>query len=1438
MAQKLFVGIGIGASRIKVVAVSEDLAPVKVLVRDHCGNPRDVLVEVLGGLDPAEVAGLAVTGREGASLIGGRRVYESEAVEECLHRLGLEADLVVSLGGESFVVYPLGPDGQVLDYVAGNRCAAGTVEFFKQQLGRMGLTIEQAGEIVGQGKVVPLAKRCSVHCKSDCTHSLNKKKCTVADIVRTLCHNMAEKVSALVRATGIEKGRIVVIGGASANPVIIEDIRAFLPQFDVSVPAEATYLEALGAALVAREKPLPVPGRWTDLFRDTGSSFGFLPPLWDYLDRVTFIEGRAGPIRAEARYILGIDGGSTTTKVALVDTDTLEICGSHYTRTNGNPERAMKECLVRLQGQIAAALGERTVDIVGVGTTGSSGEILSVLCQTPWYHNEIIAHAYGASHFCPEVDTIFEIGGQDSKFTSLRAKVAVDFNMNESCSAGTGSFIEETARDDLGVPMEEIAGLALAGRNPPRFSDQCAAFANTDTRKAFQEGASKQDNLAGLVYAIVENYITKVVGQRKIGNHILFQGGTSKNQAIACAFAAKTGKRITVPPHSELMGCFGIALWLREKLATREAEPRAHSIDAILETEVSATREFVCKACENFCTIQNLTIDGKTYPFGGQCSRWENARKKKKTATDELDLVAKRNRMLFREYGVPPDPGANGDRPAIGLQAVFSVYAYYPLYSWFFHELGYTVKFSERVDPLGVQKCQSARCYPYEIAHGTFFDLLSRGVRRVFVPHVVGMPREGVAGSSVSCPIAQAAPYYLAQAFSGSGMTIYDPVIDMTDGLEAAEDAFVELGRRMGHDAAAARRAFRKGCAQQHAFLRAAKDEGRRALARLEQADTVGIVVVGRPYNAFFRVANMGVPRKFASAGCPVIPYEFLPYEDEPCEPTMYWKYGQTILKSMRLVKKHPRLFAVYISNFGCGPDSFIQHFAGRILGEKPHLYLELDSHTADAGIGTRVAAYLDIISGYRRMPGAGAGAGRFARAEFVVKGRRGFVRTSRGELVPLKSPRVTLAFPSMGRYNTEALAAAVRKIGLRAVALPPADERIRAIGKEFTSGKECSPAILTVGSLISYCRERLKKERPDEVLLFFMPTANGPCRFGQYNRYMKMLIEMLRIEDVAVFSPSAEDGYRGLGVSLLVFGWPAIVASTLMADIRAVLNVAAKDRTAALAAFEREWENLLAAFSRGLIATWRALRLAARRLRRLPLKRDPASVPKVLLAGEIFVRCDELSCRGIADDYAREGLMLKRADPTEWVYYTNWQYLRSLAGDEGYPGDFLAWRFFARKLMAAVRRPRRRDWAFVGARLLFGVQRWIERGERRLLAPSGLLVTRQHDVDHIVRRGACFINPALGGEAILSAGSASVMMEHSPEENYCGVVFIGPFNCMPTGVAESVVKPYARKNNIPYLAFETDGGPMPPNFRSQMEVHMLRSRRYANEQLLTRTTP
>ncbi|MGQ9661117.1 MAG: acyl-CoA dehydratase activase [Kiritimatiellia bacterium] len=1440
-ASKLYLGIDIGASRVKVAGLGDGSTLTVLRISEHRGDPVRVLVDMLSEIRPEQVAGIAATGREAAQRLHSWHVVESEALSEGLRVLNLRPQVVISLGGESFVVYPIDEAGEVMDHVTGNRCAAGTVEFFRQQLDRMGLTLEQAMNIAGEGQIVRLSKRCSVHCKSDCTHALNKRTCSVADIVRTLCLNMAEKVAGLVSQAGVRGGRAVVIGGAAANQILVRDLQSFLPEFSLEVPEQAAFFEAFGAAHLARRNSLDGLRDWRELIGPRRPSFARRPPLVRYRERVVFSPPARGKLNPKAQYILGVDGGSTTTKAVLVDLETRRICAGSYTRTLGNPEAAFKRCLAEILAQVRDAGIREPLQIVGVATTGSSGEILSVMCGTPWYHNEIIAHARGATYYFPQVDTILEIGGQDAKFTTLRDGIPIDFVMNESCAAGTGSFIEETARNDLGVEMEQIAPLALRAEGPLMFSDQCTAFANSDIRKAFQEGATREDNLAGLVYSIADNYLKRVVGKRGVGQNVLFQGGTSRNEAVAYALAAGTGKKIVVPPDPELVGCFGIALWLADKLTAGEADFRSFRLEELVERTMSVAHEFTCNACDNRCTIQRISVGGRTYPFGGRCHKWTLVRTSDGKTREGEDFVAKRNSLLYREFGVAPLADENTDRRIVGLLNVFSVCGLYPLYSHFLSELGIRIKLSERVIPEGVRRCQSAQCFPYEIAHGTLEDLIREGLREIFVPHVVSEPAEHSCGAGLLCPIEQATPYVLSCAFELDGVRLYAPILDMREGLEKAEKSFVALGVELGYSAEEARRAFHKAMEMQYAFWKARADLGRELLARLHEQDEVGIVIVGRPYSALSSVANMGVPRKFASHGVTVLPYDMLPFANLPVEKTMYWRHGEDVLKALNVVANDSNLFAVYISNFGCGPDSFVQHYAAETMGRKPWLYLEFDSHTSDTGVMTRVAAFLDIVMGYRHAQNRARRSGGkvesvreradYRLAEIVEQGRKLFVVTSRGEKVRLTNRRVVLAYPPMGRYNAEAGAAVTRHIGIRSIALPSSDPVIYSIGREFTTGKECVPTTLTTGALINFCRHQFKKTQSDEILVYFMPTANGPCRFGQYNVFLRKLVRNLRLEDVALISLNAETGYRGLGAEFFLLAWHGVLAAGLMYDIRALLKAAARDVKSALAIHEEQWQGILKGLETGIMATWRALRRAAKELARIELRVPAHRVPRVLLTGEIYVRFDELCSDELEDFYARQGIMVKRSDTAEWVYYTDWLRLEENAGPYAYPRQFMGWNVFRRRLGAALRGdPNARKFVAVRAKLAF--QQAVERRMRRVLSRSGLLVTGQHSVDEVVRLGAQFVNPALHGEAILTVGAALKHIEHSPDGNYCGLVLIGPFNCMPTGVGESILKPYLRHRGVPFLTFQTDGGPIPSNLRSQMEVHAYRVRRLASRRL------
>ncbi len=364
-------------------------------------------------------------------------------------------------------------------------------------------------------------------------------------------------------------------------------------------------------------------------------------PLIDYS-----VAESKNKIVENGNYILAIDAGSTTTKAVLFNVVDGSIGASVYLRTLGNPIIATRKCIEKLVQKI----GEKSIRIIQSGTTGSAREMVSVYLDNCRSFNEILTHARSSSEIVPNVDTVFEIGGQDSKFISFLQGVPIDYAMNEGCSAGTGSFLEESASIDMGVEVKEISDIAIKSQQPIAFGERCAAFINTDIRNALQQGASKENIIAGLVYSIVDNYISRVVGPRHIGENILFLGGVALNKSVSLAFASRLQKRIVVPEHPELMGSIGTALMVMDLLKEGIITEKNYTLKDFLQGEMGVKGTFRCKACENNCEIQNISIRGETYPFGGLCSKYRLLRQKNKL-NEGFDLITFRNKLMFNEFG-------------------------------------------------------------------------------------------------------------------------------------------------------------------------------------------------------------------------------------------------------------------------------------------------------------------------------------------------------------------------------------------------------------------------------------------------------------------------------------------------------------------------------------------------------------------------------------------------------------------------------------------------------------------------------------------------------------------------------------------------------------------------------------------------------------------
>ena len=1399
--ESALLGIDVGSTNVKLCQLGGGDDVFGVLA--HEGNLEGAVSRLAAelGVGGNGTRGV-VTGAEGRHRLRLPEIIAPVAVERALAVLDLQPRAVVSMGGEDLVVYVLDAHGRIVSTYAGNKCASGTGEFFRQQLGRMDLSLDDLERVAADATVHSLSARCSVFMKSDCTHRLNKGEATKGDIALSLSKVMADKVSEFLTKAKIDAGQVALIGGVTQNRFLVQFIRAAWPAIEFVVPEQAPYFEAFGAAHQAEEcgGSLPEGGLVADGHRLAFETFASFD---DVRDRVRYVPSMRGELDEDAEYILGVDGGSTTTKVALVNRDTLEIVAEHYGRTHGDPVAAVKECLRRIREQ----LGGRTPTITLTATTGSSRELLGVFLETNAVYNEIIAHTVGTTYFEPEVDTIFEIGGQDAKYVLINNGVPIDYAMNEACSAGTGSFLEESAAGDLNIrTAPEIGPIALGARAPLKFGEHCSAFINSDIRKAISQGAKQADIVAGLVFSIVANYLNRVVGNRAVGERIVLQGGVAKNEAVPLAFARMTGKSIVVPPDPELMGCFGVALLARQKLEDGLVDAGSWDLDELIDEEIVYKSSFVCKACENRCAIRRLEVGGHRYPFGGRCSLYTNMRKKRTLDDDRVtDWTAVRTRMLFEDFAPDPDTLVARTDKVVGVPKAFSVHTLWPFYAWYFHELGVRAVLNDEVVPEGIARQESNYCFPAEIAHGAVQAILDRGADYIFLPHFRDMPSvEEDPVHACVCPLTQGLPFYIRHAFGIGDDVMLRPLVTFKGGFHQSRAAFEELAERLGFSRVDGGRAFERGVRAYQEFLDAYRAAGRELLEEVRaHPERIYVALLGRPYNAFTRDANMGIPRKIISQGVSVVPFDMIFDDDAEIPPNNYWYYGQQDMKAVRKVKEVDNLYLTWISNFSCAPDSFLLHYVRWMMGQKPYLVLEIDSHTADAGLDTRVEAFLDIVESYRRH--VEPAPERPFRRRYSVVAKKEFcdiVDSATGERIDIRDPRVTLIWPSMGNLSSQAMEVASTRQGIRSVHLPVPDVASTQLARTVASGKECIPALLVLGSVLKFFQEH-EPNRPDEIYLVIVPSTLGPCRTGQYHVFYERLFEEMGWDNVVQLVTSSENSYREMGPTFTRDVWRGLVIADAFWDAKIGIRLLARDVEAGLEVFHRGWDRVRQALGLGPTILESTLREVAAELAAIPKWRTLDEVEKALIVGEIYVRRDDFSVEEACDFLIAKGIYPKIAGVTEWFHYTD----------------------YARHFLMKDRRRRDgifkwiRDGGLAEEAWFYVEELWKGRVERKVhevMSATGLMPDVPHDVAAIIaEHQSVFVEPDMESEATISPAVGAAAMK----EGYSGIAIIAPFGCLIGRVIEGVYAPWAKSRGYPVIALENDGQPYPPNIIARLEV-------------------
>lgn len=941
----------------------------------------ELLKELYSYIPENRIQSMRVTGVGGqlvSQILGVPFENDFRAVAQGVGILHPDVQTIFEMGGENSKYLNIEVDENdrivgIQDYDKNGECAAGTGSFMDQQATRLKCEIEEVGDIVmGAGDAANIAGRCSVFAKSDMIHA-QQNAIQTPEILKGLCEAVVRNFKGTIVKSRKLVPKVAFIGGVAANKGVVQAMQSVseLSDEEFFVPEYYAWMSSIGAALLsekAKENGTPDSIDSLATHSDTEEkNFPTLQPL--NMSKVTLLRDRIKPYSFDDKTekvnaYIGIDVGSVSTNLVAVDDDG-NVIMEIYVPTQGDPIGVVTTNLKVMGDEI----GDK-IKVGGVGTTGSGRELAGVLTGADTINDEITAHKTGATHIADKLtgkrpDTIFEIGGQDSKYISIQDDVVVDFTMNEACAAGTGSFLEEQA-EKLGMNIKgEFAELALSAENPIRLGERCTVFMEKDLTPYLQKGAKVEDLVAGLAYSIATNYLNRVVRGRYVGKSIFFQGGTAYNDSVVAAFSTILDQEIIVPPHNGVVGAIGAALLAKEKMtATTDKETTFNGYD--LDQVDYSIRRFTCQGCSNHCDIQEVRVkDERTY-WGDKCS--DRYRKRSKTDKKPIipDLVALREELFFEGY----EEKERGDRIRVGIPRAMYTYDMLPFWRTFLSELGFDVvisdKSSKKVINYGIDGVVAEPCFPIKLEHGHVGDLLDKDVDYIFIPNMINMETEFMDVNSHVCPWGQTMTFIIRHSpiMEGREDMLLQPTVHFREGKDVIIEELQPLAKSFDIKRGEVAIAIEKAYEAQAEFDSKLVEMGEQAMRTLAEADELGVVIVGRGYNIYDQGVNLGIPQKLrAYYGVNAIPMDFLPLkgvEISDVNRNMYWSYGKKILQAAKIVAQNPNLHIIYITNFKCGPDSYIKQFVREASDGKPFLTLQFDGHSNDAGFMTRCEAYLD----------------------------------------------------------------------------------------------------------------------------------------------------------------------------------------------------------------------------------------------------------------------------------------------------------------------------------------------------------------------------------------------------------------------------------------------------------------------------------------------
>ncbi len=971
-------GIDVGSTTVKVVAIDENEKILyKSYVRHFAKVKETVLAElknVLGsypGVYSASItgsAGLGLSQRSGISF-----VQEVQAAFTAIRKYYPDADAAVELGGEDAkIIFITGGTEQRMN----GSCAGGTGAFIDQMATLLNVSVEEMDELsLRAERVYPIASRCGVFAKSDIQPLINQGA-NKADIAASIFQAVVDQtVSGLAQGRRI-KGKVLFLGGplhflkglkkAFKSTLKLDDEHAVFP-------ADAPCFMAIGAALHASCVKCE---RLEDIISAIENARGSDEiitgePLFADKEEYTRFVARHRATDLEFSDIenyeggayLGIDSGSTTTKLILITPD-CRILYSHYQSNNGQPLDIVIEKLKEI-----FRIGGGRIKILGSAVTGYGEDLIKAAIKADFGIVETVAHFKAALHFNPKVDFIIDIGGQDIKCFKIKNGAIDSIMLNEACSSGCGSFIQTFARA-MGMSIDEFAQCGLYAKHPVELGSRCTVFMNSAVKQAQKEGATVEDISAGLSSSIVKNAIYKVIraaSADELGENIVVQGGTFLNDAVLRSFEKETGKNVIRPGIAGLMGAFGAALFAKENMRGESSTIREEEIDGFSYTSQSTN----CRGCTSNCSINVIKFaDNRRYISGNKCERGAGL----KPVSDKLDIYAfKQVRLL--EYV----DGVKGKRGRVGLPLQLGMYEQLPLWAGFFEKLGFEVVLSEKSSRnlyfLGQHTVASdTACYPAKLMHGHIESLLDKGVDFIFLPCESYNIDEHCSVNHYNCPIVA----YYPELLKANNERLNDknfvmPYID----LNATKNTVVKLSSVLAKygvtkkEVSAALKAGFEKLENYHDDIRArgdyiirkAREEGRQI-----------IVLAGRPYHLDPEI-NHGINKLLTSLNLAVLSEDavFDRAENVKVNVLNQWTYHARLYRAAQYCCENADTNLVQLVSFGCGIDAITTDEVRSIMEKNGKLYtqIKIDEINNLGVVKIRLRSMLAAIEESKRKGGA-----------------------------------------------------------------------------------------------------------------------------------------------------------------------------------------------------------------------------------------------------------------------------------------------------------------------------------------------------------------------------------------------------------------------------------------------------------------------------------